>query len=401
MHIVPNNIEARMLEIIKPLKGDIGGNYALHFHLSELQEEYKSEFQQRIAVNILNDIFRFSEGFILVSKDGDIFVIYHGDEKSLLDKAIFQLRYLFVDDPLANNSNGEENEDFCTLYVLSFQWRAFHRLCSERLAIVSQGEQSHQKTPIKDKKGKLTPSRLVDIERELETIDIEYALRQQPICAIKKNKPIRHVYNEVYINIGHLRRLLDTDCNLGSDRWLFNYITESLDRYVIDILPKRKNNYLQKPISINLNINTIFLPEFEKFCDKVINKNKISIVLELQVFDIFSDMHAFIEAKKLAQSYGCKICIDGLTNESFVHVNRKSLGFDLAKLQWNADMEGDLNSAKNKVLAKAIDRCGSNRMILCRCDSEHAIDYGHALGISLFQGRYPDRVLDPGSLVVN
>jgi hypothetical protein len=40
-------------------------------------------------------------------------------------------------------------------------------------------------------------------------------------------------------------------------------------------------------------------------------------------------------------------------------------------------------------------------VILARCDNQDAIYYGQALGISLFQGRYVDSVLDPHSDVVN
>ncbi len=403
MQIVSHNIEAKMMEIIKPLKGDIGGNYALHFHLSRLQEAFKSDFQQRIAVNVLNDIFRGLDGTILVGKDGDIFVIYHGDNKYLLDKAIFQLRYLFVDDPLANHPNGDENEEFCTLYVLAFQWRAFHRLCSDKLAFIKQNNIAAKqvKMDAMDLGKRMNPMRLADVVSELDEIDLEYALRKQPICAIKPKGKIRAVYNEIYVNIGHLRKLLSTDIELTGNKWLFGYLTEQLDLMVLDILPRQAKLYLEKPVSINLNVQTLFTQEFQDFCRLVQRRYKVSVVVEVQVFDVFMDMNAFIEGRKIVQDLGCKICIDGLNNDSFVQVSRQKLGFDLAKLKWNADMVGDLRSKDNQELIDAVKTCGENRMILCRCDSEHAIGYGHALGISLFQGRHSDQIVDPDSVIIN
>ncbi|MGB1539953.1 MAG: hypothetical protein ACPG80_03250, partial [Rickettsiales bacterium] len=128
---------------------------------------------------------------------------------------------------------------------------------------------------------------------------------------------------------------------------------------------------------------------------------KVSIVLELQISDVFSDMEAFLVAKDSVQKMGYRVCLDGLTSLSFTQVDRAQLGFDLAKLQWNADAVADLNSAENRALAKAVDRAGPNRVILCRCDNRQAIDYGQAMGISLFQGRFLDRMIDPNAKVEN
>jgi len=52
-----------------------------------------------------------------------------------MEKAIFQLRYLFIDDPLSYNSDGDENSDFCAVYDLGFQWRIFYQLCKEKVGI--------------------------------------------------------------------------------------------------------------------------------------------------------------------------------------------------------------------------------------------------------------------------
>jgi hypothetical protein len=43
----------------------------------------------------------------------------------------------------------------------------------------------------------------------------------------------------------------------------------------------------------------------------------------------------------------------------------------------------------------AISRFGHNRVILCRCDSSQAVNYGLAAGINLFQGRFIDNMLNP------
>jgi hypothetical protein len=40
-----------------------------------------------------------------------------------------------------------------------------------------------------------------------------------------------------------------------------------------------------------------------------------------------------------------------------------------------------------------VRRAGQNRMVLCRCDNREAVDFGHSVGISLFQGRHIETLL--------
>ncbi len=112
-------------------------------------------------------------------------------------------------------------------------------------------------------------------------------------------------------------------------------------------------------------------------------------------------MEGFQVARKEVQKKGYRVCLDGLTTESFVQVNREKLGVDLLKLQWNADITSDLQSFENRELAAAVRSCGNNRVILCRCDNASAIEYGQALGISLFQGRHIDKLVAPNARVEN
>jgi len=123
--------------------------------------------------------------------------------------------------------------------------------------------------------------------------------------------------------------------------------------------------------------------------------------VELQISDVFEDMRAFAIARNSIQKLGYRVCLDGVTDMSFTQVDRERLGFDLVKLQWNADIPSDLQTKENKRISDAVKACGSNRVILTRCDNRKAVDYGQALGISLFQGRYLDKLMNPLAKVEN
>ncbi len=406
MQVISANPEPKLIELVNALRGDPGENYALNFRLSQLLEANRSDFQLKIAINILNDVFRGAEGSIFLCKNSDVVVVYHGEDRILLEKAIFQLRYLFIDDPLAANEDGTENEEFCSMWDLGFQWRPFHSMCQERLESLNRVFKARDKEIIAENRKErpasqsLDPEGLVEVIKKLRNVELSLAMRSQPICANSSGRDMRPIFTENYISIAHLGKLLGVDYNLLSDRHLFKYITTHLDKFVLETIDRRPNLYLSKPISLNLNVDTLLSSNFAEF-SRTIGKAAKSVILEINISDVFADMNMFNVARETAQAQGYRICLDGMTSVSFTQVDRESLGFDLAKLYWNADMEGDLNTPENRKLAVAVQKCGPNRMILCRCDSYHAIDYGKALGISLFQGRYPDRILNPDAKVIN
>lgn len=401
MKIVSSNVEAKLVDFSQNTRGVPGDNYVLHFHLSRLSAVYRSDFQIKIAVNILNDLFREERGFIVKMRNSDIFLLYQGSDRNLLGKAVFQLRYLFFDDALANHPDGTENEEFCTIFDLNFDWKQFSQLASDIMSGTMQVDMGNELLDLRYSTQPISPLVLSDLERQIEAIRLDECVRKQPICKIKEITDVKPLFHEVYINISHLQKVLKTNYPLTSNKWLFFYLTGQLDEKVIESIGLNPEEYLYMPISINLNIATILSTNFADFC-QVAKDFKCQMVVEISVSDLFTDMQNFYKARDFLEERGHKVLIDGLDNESFIQLNRKKLGFDLAKLKWNADTKGDLKSkVENQQLAESVAECGGNRIILCRCDDIHAIEYGNELGISLFQGRYPDRLLNPRSTIIN
>lgn len=414
MRIIKRDTEAKLVEMVETLQ-DANAWRALHFHFSQLLDHYKSDYQIKIAVNLVTDLLKDCDGTVFICADSDIMVLARGANKVLLDKVIFQLRYLFMDDPLAYNVEGQENRDFCSVHDLSVGKDDFQRVCKKLLGASAKSEMAggafygNQDMAAGMKSGHIitrnirpmTPHRLAAVEEDLRPADLSRVLRRQPICAAKPGKPIRHVFDELYINISHLRQIIMADVDFTSNHNLFKYLTEVLDEKVLDLLRRNNKQYFEMPLSINLNVGTLLSDKFAEFDAAIKPSTKVSIVIELQVSDVFADMEAFLVAKNSVQKLGYRVCLDGLTPLSFTQVSREQLGFDLAKLQWNADAEGDLGTPENVALAKAVKKCGANRVILCRCDSREAIDYGQAMDISLFQGRFLDKVINPNAKVQN
>lgn len=418
MKTFTRDAEVKLVETLSDIQVEAEDWVAVCFAFSRLLDHSRSEYQIKIAVNLIQDVVGDLESNVFLCDDCTIFLLANEASKALIDKLVFQLRYLFMDDPLAYTPDGEENKDFCKIYDLGRSWSDLMDISKNRLtrriksasSIAQNGSSRIPKSEGKsetsipsDKSGGkiLNAISLAHIERDLTNADLSKVLRRQPICAAVPDTMVRRVFDELYINIAHLKKMLGVEVDLLSNRWLFKYLTQILDDRMLNLLERSPTRYLDNPISLNLNIHTLLSDEFGKFDASIKPAVKFSIVIEIQLSDVFSDMSAFLAAKTYAQKLGYRVCLDGVTDLSFTQIDRKKLGFDLIKLQWNADIHTDVTSEDNRELNAAIKECGANRVILTRCDNRSAIDYGQAMGISLFQGRYLDGLINPKSTIEN
>lgn len=415
MIIVQRSSEVKLMELLGVIR-DPAGWQAVHFHLDDLLEQYKSEYQFKIAINLIHDLLKGYEGGIYQMADHSIIVVCNEVDKNILNKLIFQLRYLYMDDPLSYLEDGGENPNFCTSYDLRTRWQDFFEMCGRSMAIrvrktsaperserdIVQGQIAENFVGVNAQvKSDFNVSRLVSVERDLERADIQRVLRRQPVCVMSPAMTARRVFDEMYINIAHLRQLLRMDVDFLSNRWLFKYMTQLLDMRMLDLIRNNISRYVESPVSLNLNIDTLISKRFAEFDAAIKPSAKVSIVIEVPIMDVFADINAFHVARRDVQRLGYRVCLDGLSTDSFLLIDREKLGVDLVKVQWNADIESDLDSKENKNIIKAVSSFGSNRVILCRCDNKEAVQYGQALGISLFQGRYIDSILTPNAKVEN
>ena len=217
-------------------------------------------------------------------------------------------------------------------------------------------------------------------------------IRRQPIGAIMANKPPLAIYNEIYVSMADLRRQAMPDVDLTANRWLFQHFTETLDRGMLSLLPVMEGS-TATAISVNVNVSTLLSPQFQAFHDEFRKKTNKVIVFELQLSDVYSDIGSYLFARDFVRERGYRVCLDGLSPLVFPCVARDRLGFDLEKIVWAPEIERDTPMAQREFLRASIAAAGPSRVILCRCDNDVAIKFGHSVGITLFQGRYVDKLL--------
>lgn len=391
--------ESLLLDYVHRLDSHKQGRRAVHVHLSALQAYNRREHHIRIAANTFEPLVKMHEGQLFVLKNSDLFFIYKATSQSDVETSLLKLRFLFSDDPLMGDEvqAAGENNAFHTYYDAE---KDYPKILAIARAMVHAGEEEAPQQEAGNSKGllqkrqekgePLNPRLLGRVIQSLQRADLSNMVRRQFICALIGKATPQPLFSELFISIADLRETLMPGVNVGASKWLFQHLTETLDRRVLAMLSKTNDHSITGEISVNLNVSTLLSPEFIQFDDSLNAAMRGSVVVELQKVDIFSDLNAFLFARDFAKERGYRICIDGLTHETMPFVNRDKLGADMVKLVWQGDLEEKVGPKRIRRLVRDMQAA---RVILCRCDNEAAITFGQSVGINMFQGRYIENLI--------
>jgi hypothetical protein len=338
------------------------------------------------------------KGQLFTLSGSDLIFIFKEPALDQVEAAIVKLRFLFSDDPLLLGNEAQSR--FIDWFLLERDYDALLHLAQNLVGQEKERRQqeitlglTHQTAPRPARRGDpLTPAVLAKLEEHLARADLANMMRRQAICAIVGKAPPQAVFYELFISIADLRETLLPNVNLASSPWLFQQLTETLDRRVLALLNKHDDRSVAGDVSINLNVQTLLSHEFLNFDDNIKASMRGTIVLELQKVDVFADLGAFLFARDFAHERGYRVCIDGVNVESLPFIDRERLGVDLLKLVWDPAMiPGVLPDGGD--FQDYVRRCGPSRIILCRVDEQEAIICGQTAGITLFQGRHVEALL--------
>ena len=238
----------------------------------------------------------------------------------------------------------------------------------------------------------LTPEMLGRVEAALERADLSNLVRRQGICRVDGHMVPEAVFSELFISIRDLRETLLPGVNLLSNRWLFRHLTETLDKRMLAMLSRTDTITVSGEISVNLNVSTLLSPEFTAFDQSITASRRGMMIIEVQEMDIFSDLSAYLFAREFVQEKGYRVCLDGLTHHTMSMIDRERLGADLVKLLWHPELV-DGGEEMHEEIRAMVALSGESRVVLCRVEDREAVDFGHAVGITLFQGRYIESLI--------
>jgi EAL domain-containing protein (putative c-di-GMP-specific phosphodiesterase class I) len=394
--------EAFLVDYVRRLERRKDGVGAIHVHFSKLLPFNRRDHHIRTAINAFEEIVPVVTGRIFTLSNQDLIFIFDAAEMDEVNAVIFRLKFLFNDDPLISDGKDESGAPatFTDYYDVAQQYKEFLHLTqllvranANRPKVVSKAAERHNDHPeFGDDRAPLTPKILGRIDESLRRADLSNLMRRQAICAVVGDANPTPVFHELFISIKDLQETLLPDVNVLSNRWLFQHLTEILDRRMLSLLTRSNDASVTGSVSINLNVSTLLSPDFLTFDSNVKAGQRGTIVLELQKIDIFADLGAFFFARDFCRDRGYRICIDGISYLSLPYINRNKLGVDMIKMLWDPEME-NMDEEHREAMRAAVAESGDTRVILCRCDDERAIKFGHSINITMFQGRHVEHLM--------
>lgn len=390
---LPPAQDGLLVEYLERVDRSRNGRRAIHIHLSRLLPHNRRDHHLRIAINTFEELVKQYEGQIFLLHNGDLVFVCKDASTSELEVAVARVRTLFHEDPLAQDA-GQDPTKFSNWYNLETQIRelftvvrkfATDAAAKRRAAASKEGGGEKKRTP-------LDPVKLGKLEDWLSRGDLTNLMRRQAICAVVPKTAPQSLFRELYISIADMQNTLVPDVDLFADLWLFQRLTQTLDRRMLAAMTKNDDATLNAAISLNLNVQTILSPEFLAF-DKARASLRGNVVVEMQKIDIFADLGAFFFARDFLRERGYRVCLDGVNYLAIPFVDREKLGVDLIKLVWSAEMLSDQPGRGRELVRDFVQRTGRSRVILSRIDNDEGVRFGHELGITLFQGRYLDQLV--------
>jgi hypothetical protein len=389
--------EKLLLDSVSRMDDFREGRVAAHIHLSQLQHHHRKEHYLRIACDTFELQVKAYAGHIFVLGTGDIFFVGKDVRMDSLIEAVDRLRLLFAEDPLAQYSRDGDQSGFATYYNLEENFDLLY----QDVVILHKAADRQRKTR-DDGKGKIgkespgnkpfIPADLAKLISIIERADLSNIIRRQTACVMGENGLPAPLFEETFVSIDDLQQICTPDIDLLSDRWLFHYLTRTLDKRVLStMLMDGIRDDL--PFSINLNISTVLSPEFRRFNDNVPAHLRGKLVIEIHKVDVFSDIGAYIFARDFLHERGYRLLLDGLTHHTLPFFDSYKLGLDLFKIYWAPEGLNTAHPSTYPDIKQMIMEYEPKRTILCRCENEESLKVGRDLGITQFQGRMIDRLL--------
>jgi hypothetical protein len=136
MKLLNYNAATHLFERVKSLENEPHDSWkAIHICLAG-KGEYTSALRMHFFVQPLRDMLVDKEGYIYVMEDGDIFILFQGQLKPVME--MLHTRFADIKDDV--------EEGLFTVYDLSRYWQLFYDLCEHQVKTVMQShlQQAHR-----------------------------------------------------------------------------------------------------------------------------------------------------------------------------------------------------------------------------------------------------------------
>ncbi len=374
--IIPTEAEYPFLNMLNGLSGSTKGVVVLYLKLSALSPVNKMPQKiKAFSEQIRDDALKTGQiaAFILSNQDAAFVMKNQPADKA--EDIIRRVRLTFQGDRALYDSK----IDLAHIYRLESDFAAIKAVAEQREAEHKRSEKSAAPA----KTVPLAPEHLDAILRNIQGFNILRLIRRQEAIQLGAGG-FSGLFLEYFTSTDDLKKAIAPDVNVLSNRWLFQYLSETLDKRMLGISGELFA-HTPKKLSLNLNISTLFTPMFEDFLAQM--PDHLKMVVEVRLMDAIRNTRSFMTARDLLHETGNEILIDGLTPDAFDFINMNLFEPDFVKLNW--PFKG-LNAQIEASLKRMIETFPADKVILMRVENEDTLKWGLSHGIDKFQGYFID-----------
>ncbi len=256
-----------------------------------------------------------------------------------------------------------------------------------------EGKEQELKTPTVRRKlrrlGEQDIDRVVEVTQEIGHESFaKVFVRHQIMAEILPGGPPQSFMREYFVAMDALKTHVFLDVELRGSGNIFNQLTITLDRLLLDAFSDA--NPTRTSCSINLNVESVFTRAFQNFLEHSDKDAFEDIAFEFRQANVLQQFDEYEVAASLIASRKGSVAIDAVFPETVGIVNMQRLGANYAKIFWRQGAESVLQQFEKEI--ETLQDQGT-RVILARVDDELGVQVGHDLGITLFQGFHIDDLM--------
>lgn len=372
--------EKYLLDALDRVARNPNGYSVLYINISKLRPKNRHPEFVKIFAKLFDSVAGNARGTLFVLSNGDFAILGRGITHEVIDEAVTKLRDGLATDPILHT---HDSQDFFEIFDFPRDFVTFYDYINQmkEQASLNVHEEENLRRPVR-------VDEIDDLIKALDFIDISEIVKRQSVLRIGKGGAFHVWFQEFFVAVKDLVKKFDPRLDLLANRWLFYYLTQSLDQKTIAAFSTSKLKQWPKEISLNLNLSSVFSQGFVDFAKNFL-KTEQKVIVEVQLMDVFNNLPQYFKAKEILQDGGHKLLIDSISPAALKMLNVARLAPDLVKIFWEPLLEFDMDNAE---LKNIIDNIGRENVILAKCEDEKAIKWGIKYGVTAFQGPYIDNI---------
>ena len=334
------------------------GRKALWLHLSRLARENRHVTDIRLAANLLRPVAKAFHGEVFVLRSGDVVLTLKDPVQTMVDSALFQVRYSFSRDPLIRRVDDEGDEVYLTEFLMEQDYESFVQACkdakakaNEEVAATAKRRQPQDEDA---EQPRLGPRLIVSAEpseeqasadeseapqglaKEIEiggaSLPLSKVVRRQLICTSEKDEKqlaigLRHeVPAKAIDEFGHLAL-----CHARGQITEREAVVE-IERTVLPVLVSEIVTETIPVSLLSVRLETIMSAEFAVVLRAIEGKSQTDVWLGIHAGDAHADPETATYAHSFLKKRGLMVGLTDLTPSLAPQLVRLLAGMSFAEI---------------------------------------------------------------------